>query len=294
MLRQLPLRDDAAGVSCGFSRSGFTYVELIVGLAVGAIVLGAGVIAFSAITTNHPLRLRAEPIPITAAVNINFYDISSNTVSVPYAPSVGASAQAEVMREMFSEDLRSSVGIYVLSRPGVNSIRLRNLPLPSNVDPRTLTNAAAFSALLVNQSEYVVNSSNAIRGPSTTTYVLDASVMSNTLTVRCLYETDFIPIASPKGVFASVRRYVNFTLTHYYHVFYPGQTNTFSPLGYFYPRGTTVGSTTINRPFYLLWWPDPMAQEMPAPPSTLDTRSSYTNTFGSSSFFFVAPMFPHL
>jgi len=97
-------------------------------------------------------------------------------------------------------------------------------------------------------------------------------------------------------------------LTDYYHVFYPGQANNFSPLAVFFSKASLGSSGTpaidryrqaADRPFYFVWWPDPARKNLAsgyAPESLTNTnpRWDYSGMAGATSFFFVIPAFPPL
>ena len=195
------------------------------------------------------------------------------------------------MRERLNSDVSAAAATFLLGRDGLNSYRQETITFTN--DGRTILTPQTFRSLLTNSSDFSSTTTNAVQTVNSSLYILNASTTNNTLRIRCIYETDFVPIASPLGVYASVRRYEGFRLTDYYHIFYPDQTNTFRPAGYIYGTGT-VNSVTITRPFYLQWWPDPLATFLPPVTSGGQTRAGYTNMANQTPYFFVIPAFPAL
>jgi len=270
---------------------GFTYVELIVAISIAAGVLTAAVMAFGTISGTKIVSIRSENITLGTSVLTNFFASTNPLISVPQAPNYGALAQAEIMRERLHQDLSSSVASFLLGRDGLNSTRVETITFTN--DGRTIMTPMAFRGLLTNSSDFSSSATNALQTVNSSLYILNASTTNDTLRIRCVYETDFVPIASPLGVYASVRRYQGVQLTDYYHIFYPGQTNTFRPAGYVFNRGT-VNGVNVSRPFYLLWWPDPLARLLPSVTSGGQARAGYTNMANQTPYFFVIPAFPAL
>jgi hypothetical protein len=266
-------------------------VELVVALSIAAIVLTAAVLAFGTISGTKLVSIRSENISLGSTTLTNYFASTNSPLSVPRAPNYGAMAQAELMRNRLHEDLSSAVAAFLLGRDGLNSFRPTTIEFTN--DGRTILTPMAFRAILPNAADFSTSATNALQTVNSSLYLMDASTTNSILRVRCIYETDFLPIASPPGVYVSVRRYRGFQLTDYYHVFYPDQTNTFRPLGYVYNTGT-VNGVEVKKPFYLLWWPDPMAARLPDATSGGQARAGYTNMANQTSLSFVIPAFPDL
>lgn len=271
--------------------AGFTYVELVVALSISAIVLTAAVMSYGTITGMSVVSIRNEIIRLPSAAQFNFYSLTNNNISVPRAPNYGTLAQAEALRERLYRDVSSAAAVFLLGRDGLNTERSQSNAI--SIDMRTNMTPAAFRALLPNSAEFSATATNVIQTTNSSLYVLNASTTNSQLSIRCIYETDFVPITSPPGIYASVRRYDGNTLTDYYHVFYPQTNNTFRPLGYVFNQVST--NVTVQNPFSLVWWPDPSVPRLPVSAgSGSSARTGYTNMANHTSFFFALPMFPPL
>jgi len=278
--------------SLKFPCAGFTYVELVVALSISAIVLTAAVMAYGTITRMSVVSIRNEVIRLPSAAQLNnFYSLTNSDLSVPRAPNYGTLAQAEALKERLYQDVSSAAAVFLLGRDGLNTVRSQSNAVSGDV--RTNMTPAGFRALLPNAADFSATATNVIQTTNSSLYILNASTSTNQLSIRCIYETDFVSITSPPGIYASVRRYDGSALTDYYHVFYPQTNNTFRPLGYVFNRASA--NVTVQSPFSLVWWPDPSVSRLP---NTLGTGSSartgYTNMASHTSFFFVLPMFPPL
>ena len=162
-------------------------------------------------------------------------------------------------------------------------------------------------------------------------FVLGYSKYPAYLKVNAIYDIDLVRFTAdkePNGIHASVKRYAdsssstNPTQLSYlggYDVFYPPsvpnatqesqwRTDGFVPLFVTFERAVRLAlretPSTIDRfkraserPFYLIWWPDPAARHLGAIANTFassDPRQAYNHMAGRTSFMFVVPMFPAL
>jgi hypothetical protein len=296
----MPLRDRA--------RAGFTFVELVVAMCIGAGVIMVAVLAYGAIARNGPARHQTN-VHLTNAASL--YNTTNSLIAVSEAPSFAAAAMAESMRERLLRDISSASAVCCLSRNKANAtgLRVTNLALPTNFEERQMVTPENFRTNLIEPTPNVYTAySGATTSTNLSIYILGSSGTATNVLVKAIYETDFVNIGDPPGVYASVRRYVGTTMTDYYHVFYPGQTNDFSPLAAFFER-SSLGSTgtaavdryrkAAERPFYFVWWPDPARKNLSSDylPETLDSTNSrfiYSGMSGATSFFFVIPAFPPL
>lgn len=316
----------------GFQRraGGFSSVELLLAIAIGAAVIGAAAIAYGSIARNLP-RVGSSAILTLDSTKIgNFYGLNQTTLQASVAPSYGSLARAEDMRERFLADTLSATAVYCLSRTDINTYRpysiaynpATDLVLDTNVNFRQhlinkgLTTAAAFT----NKRNYDSTSTNA------TIFVLGYSSISTVLTVSAIYEIDVVrPVSPTTGYYASVRRYVASpdtaaALTQYYDVYYPApptppgtlkaDTENFAPIWISFERlnrkdkPETVDidrfKAAREKPFYFVWWPDPAARTLGMQfasnnayaPS--DPRKIYNHMAGRTSFMFTVSMFPSL
>jgi hypothetical protein len=175
---------------------------------------------------------------------------------------------------------------------------------------------SGLNTLLATGPNIAPNSRNA------TIFVLRNHDKVKNLRVKAVYEIDVAQInGSPRGFYASVRRYVKAEtadltakLTASFDVFYPAfdvagwpsTTDDFRPLWVAFERvnrmdGAPAASSyrkARERPFYLIWWPDPNAQSLGryratnGAYSSTDPRSLYNHMAGRTSYMFAVPMFP--
>jgi len=305
-----PRRESSSGAE------GFTYVELVVALGIGAAVIVAAVLAYGTIANNGVSR-RQVNVTIGSTAMAAFYGSTNPNnvqVAVSEAPSFAATAMANSLRERFWGDLASASAVVCLARNEPNTVRPTNLILPTGLDARTLVTPENFRTNLIqtNAGIYTNFSTNSLGNGATVTkglsiYVLYSAVNATNITVDAIYESDWLTVTNaPSGVYASVRRYVGNTMTDYYHVFYPGATHTptnHPSAAFFTKSDTTTGDSRYrlaeNRPFYFVWWPDPMNQtngsEYPGE-TTIPTsaRGDYMLQSGATSYFLTFPAFPSL
>ncbi len=312
--------------------AGFTFVEMVVALGIGAMVVAVGAMAYGTIASNGISRRQID-VHIGADNASAFYGAPTNDqFAVSEAPSFTAAAMATSLRQRLYDDMLYATAIVCLARSGPNTIRPTNFLLPANLDARTLVSPEDFRNRLIdtNAGIYTNFSTNSLGNGVTfannsTIYVLYAGTSSTNIAVDAIYESDWVGVTNgTPGVYASVRRYVGTTMTDYYHVFYPvdnpdgAHTNgIFSPIqrpvsfpaaAFFSRAGTTNGDSRYriaeNQPFYFIWWPDPMGKSIlsqhPDPTqaakilSPTNASDYYTLQFGAASYFLVLPAFPSL
>ncbi|MEI6278854.1 MAG: prepilin-type N-terminal cleavage/methylation domain-containing protein [Verrucomicrobiae bacterium] len=302
-----------------FRSSGFTFVELLVALCIGATVLVVAVMAYSAIGSSAPSR-RQVNVQIGLANMVNFYPGSlGTTVAVSEAPSMGATAMANSMRERLCSDISFATAVCCLARNKGNFLRPTNISIPTNIDARTLVSPDQFRAIIDTNSAVYTNfnsTTNLINGATTATnltiYILCSTNSSTNIDVRAIYESDWVTVTNaPAGTYASVRRYNGESMTDYYHVFYPNKTNNAfqRPVAAFFTKSSTTNGDADyrkaeNRPFYFVWWPDPswvpypnataLTSKYPTETTSTNARGDYMNQAGTTSYFFVIPAFPSL
>lgn len=322
---------------------GFSLIELMLVAAVGTVVFTAGALAFRVVANNQRAAGSFQSVPLPAATGQNFYGGPLTSVDSYTAPNFGRCSQADVMRTMFLEEVSKSVAVFALPRGiHINTIRGRTLNLYNRL-PQSLDTPAAFLAFLqanpdtatkaqvfVNYrgvppdsatTNYTVVDPDTLESStvSSTDYVTNASIFllqpsgSNTqLWIRCVYEIDYVDIpVNPDNpdvpcVFASVRRYVADTLTHYYDVVYRDATRAQAgpAVAHFERADRAVYSETGldkykkagNQPFYLIWWPDPGLNRLRGTTATTYSASTpqaaYAKHEGQTSYFLVVPQFP--
>lgn len=264
------------------------------------------------------------------------------------APNFGRCSQADSLRTLFLEDVEKSIAVFALPRGGhINTIRGRTLNLYGYL-PQSFDTPAAFRSFLLANSDTsaaaqvfsnyrgappesgtVTTSSTdpdtgAIVLTTTTLPICNATIFllqpsgSNTqLWIRSVYEIDYIGLtpdannsAAPDVpcVFASVRRYVNDTLTHYYDCVFRDAATTDAGIACAHferaDRAVYVEAAAdkfkraANQPFYLIWWPDPGMSRLKGTAAVNyagnTPQSAYARHEGQTSYFFVVPQFPAL
>lgn len=297
-----------------FSRGteGFTFVEIVVALAIGAAVIVAAVMAFGAVNSQGLSRRQ-----VTVDIGINnafaFYGWTDAKAAVSEAPSFAATAMANSLRDQFLDDVSAATAVVCLARNKPNTFRPTNFAIPASLDARTLLTPENFRTNLIdtNGTIYTNFSTNSFGNGATTAtnlsvYMLYAADNMTNVTVDAIYESDFVPCTNPNGTYATVRRYVGTNMTGYYHVFYPDVTNNVytRPRAAFFSRSAGSGGDSRyrqaeNRPFYFMWWPDPSTRDLASdyPTETNSpsgARADYMQQSGATSFFFTFPAFPPL
>ena len=301
---------------------GWTFVEMLVAVSLSAVFMGAAALVFGSITANSKRLTTVLDVNIGVPANQNFYGQSGDTVSVYSAPSYGKAAYAQEFRDLIREDTEYASGVYCLPRVLANTIRPEFLRYfagdpGSTLPPPRLDTPEAFRAFLASveptsaaiYDTAIRNVPNAAR-PNTSLYILSPETDPGYIRVRAVYEIDFLTPTNMAGTYASVRRYKNNTLTHYYDIFYEAGPGT--PL---YPsfiafersaRSAVSEGTAIDRfkvagdnPFYFLWLPDPainpnkVATGAAVAPAS-SPLAAYEFMGAKSSFHLVLPMFPGL
>lgn len=263
------------------------------------------------------------------------------------APNFGRCSQADVLRTLFLEEVGKCVAVFALPRNvNVNTIRGRILNLYGRL-PQSLDTPAAFLSYLKANDDTkvaaevftsyrgappdtattVVQTTNpdgtvspkTYSGPLTNAsiFLIQPSGSNSQLWVRAVYEIDYVNLpvnandpAAPDVpcVFASVRRYVDSTLTHLYDVVYREATVAdVGPPCVNFERGERIVYSesavdpfkkAANQPFYMIWWPDPGMPRLTGTTATAygtaAPQSAYSKHEGQTSYFFVVPQFPPL
>lgn len=304
----------------GSQRRGFTLVEFLLALAIGAGVIAAGAIAYGTITKSMGRSASYEKVQLTAGVLNAFYGddefaAGATEVGAYFAPSYGRAAMANVVRGRLLDDVGGATAVFCLSRAGqtTSSQRPSSIPLNPNYDARRLDSPNAFLTHLEVAVPATASVFSAYRGAATaqnlSIFVLEPSHDVKALAVRAIYEVDFVAATEPPGIYATVRRYQGGVCSNFYDVFYPASAGTveFLPVVASFERiarlATNEGANDLfkvagNRPFSMVWWPDPAADTLKVETAmTFDStepRSAYQAMTGRTSFFLVLPLFPAL
>lgn len=263
------------------------------------------------------------------------------------APNFGRCSQADSLRTLFLEEVEKSVAVFILPRGGhVNTIRGRTInlygTLPQSLDtpaafreflaanPDTGTAAQVFTAYrgvppesatvttttIDQDTGDTVVTTSTLAVTNATVFLLQPSGSNTQLWIRSVYEVDYLGLtpnannaAAPDVpcVFASVRRYVDYTLTHYYDCVFRDSvvSDAGVPCAHFERADRTVVTEgapdvfkkAVNQPFYLMWWPDPgftRLQGTGGGYAAGTPQAAYARHEGQTSYLFVIPQFPAL
>jgi len=308
---------------------GFSLVELAFVSAMSASVFGAAVLAFRAISVQQTRSTNYGRVAIGAANLQNFYGLrSTSTFNTWFAPNYGRSIRSEEMRELFHSDVEAASAVFGLPRAGRSNVRPTAVALPASTPGMQVDTPAAFLSVLNASEPDAGTIFSTYRGlppaaaSNGSVFIVQPSLNTepNQLTVRSVWEVDLVPVvggtSTPGGTYATVRRYVGTTLTHYYDTFYKDDATAFGPVMVHFertarassgPSATTAGEAfkrAGSHSFYLMWWPDPGAPNLRpsggGTPADLngtalaagDFRNGYAQHYGQTSLFFVVPMFP--
>ena len=308
---------------------GFSLVELAFVSAMSVSVFGAAVLGYRAISVQQTKATNYGRVTIGSANLQNFYGLrGTSTFNTWFAPNYGRSIRAEEMRELFYHDIEAASSVFALPRSGRSSVRPTAIGLSSSTPGLLVDTPEAFLTVLSASESAAATTFSTYRGlPPThagnaSIFLIQPSLNSepNQLTVRSIWEIDFVPIvgstSTPGGTYATVRRYVGTTLTHYYDTFYKDDSSSFGPPVVHFERaarassgpGATATGEAFKRAgahsFYFVWWPDPGAPNLRPSGGTTPTdlagsaitgsdfRTGYAAHYGQTSLFFVVPMFP--
>lgn len=305
-------RGAAEFLQAGSSRYfGFSLVELLVALAIGAAVITVGVMIFGNLGAGTRATSTFENVTIGTSAMQNFFGINATSVDAPVAPNYGQRAQADRLRDLFWEDVEKSSAVYCLGRSGLNATHPLTITLPAGWQGRTAADLpSGFRAVIDPSGATFADYRGASSATNASIFLLRPSVGVGELLVQAVYDIDLVPTTSPLGTYVSVRRYRSTTMTDYYGVFYPAGVGTvaFSPLVVLFERAarsTVSEGAAVDRvkvaagaPFYFVWWPDPAAADLELATvgsyGSTDPRASYPSMGGRTSLFFAVPMFPAL
>ncbi len=301
---------------------GWTFVEMLVAISLSAVFMGAAALVLASITANSKRLATVVTVEIGNTTKQAFYAQGGNTVGAYAAPNFGRAALAQEFRDLLRDDAESAAFVHCLPRALPNPIRPEFLRYPAGDADATgpaprLDTPEAFRQFLA-QAETASAGiyDTAIRNvpdpsrPNTSIFIVAPSEEPGYLRVRAVYEIDFVATTKPAGTYASVRRYRNGSLTHYYDAFYqsgsgPLPTPSFVAFERTARRAVIEGIATDRfkvagwTPFYLVWLPDPAinphavpAAAATAPASSL--LSAYEHVGARSSLGLVLSMFPEL
>lgn len=315
------------GPSTRASREGaFTLTEILVSLSIAAMVISAASLLFQSIGANSKRLAAIVPFPIGTVAANNFFGLTASEISVYSAPNYGRASSAELLREVFWDDVGTATAVHCLARNSINTVRPASIPFPPAPNPVRLDTAEAFRLHLITEfpsaSTIFLPYRNVPVATNGSIFIMGRSASETDIDMIAVYEIDFLSSGNPAGKYATVRRYEDGDLTDYYDAFFPDPlepvagAEPFQPLFVAFERRSRLGLTEVpgshsapddwpdrfkvarERPFYMIWWPDPSVPLLePATGWTgasSDPRSEYGHMAGRTSFMFTVPMFPAL
>lgn len=301
---------------------GWTFVEMLVAISLSAIFLGAASLVFASISVNSRRLTTVVTVNVGSANRQNLYGQAGDTLGTYSAPNFGRAASAADFRDLFRGDAAAASFLHCLPRSVRNTIRPEFLTFPAGspnatTRPPRLDTPEAFrqflaQALPASAAIYdtpIRNYPPANR-PNTTVFMVGPSQDAGFLRVRAVYEIDYLATTSPAGTYATVRRYRNGSLTHYYDVFFEAGSGSLPVPSFVAFENTSrlavVEGSEIDpfkiasrEPFYLLWLPDPSLNPLRMPAASasapFSSPTSASEHPGSRSNLCLAlPMFPGL
>lgn len=220
---------------------GFTSVELLLVLALSAVILGGAVVSYGTLVRSQPSVSSMVAVPLGSTRSLNFYGTIKNIVDVGMAPQYGALSLAEELREQFLTDTLSATAVYCLPRDGINTWKPSLIAYNSSTDSE-LDTPQKFRAHIIARAGVSSSLYRDYRNPlndgtsvpqNASIFVLGYSKYSGYLKVNAIYDIDLIRFTGatePNGIHASVKRYADATsstppatLTYMggYDVFFP-------------------------------------------------------------------------
>ncbi len=304
------------------SARGWTFVEMLVAIALSAIFLGAASLVYQSITINSKRLTTILDVEIGEKLNLNFYGVKGDVIRTYSAPNYGKAALVQEFRDKLLDDCESSNAIFCLPRNKLNTLRPEFIRYaagdPGSTTPRpVLDSPEAFRTFLASVEptskaiyDAAIRTTPPKTHPSTTIYMLAPETNPGYIRVHAIWEFDFVTPANLAGSYASVRRYKNNTLTDFYDTYFSeGPGDPFFPQFAAFERssrqavneGAAIDRFKIARgnPFYMIWLPDPANNFQKSPPfvstdPATSPRQEYGAMAGRTSFTVAIPMFPNL
>jgi len=299
------------------SLGAYTFVELLVALAIAAGVITVAILAYSASSYSKSKFLAYTDVTLPAGTLANMYGSTGSVVTAHAAPNFGRSAMAEMLKAKLYEDLADASAVFCLSRSVSSDVRPAFIPVTHDYDFTQISTPETFRQLLESEigtsAGVFTDYRGTAPGPNSSLFILSRSPASDKIRVKAIYECDIVTAVSPAGSYASVRRYQNAgsgaVCTHFYDIFYPKSSSegAFSPVAAFFERKARLAidednfdlfKRAENQPFYFWWWPDPAAasleNDLTAASSPAETRDMYRTMNGRTAYFLVIPAYPAL
>lgn len=249
---------------------GFSSMELVLVLALSAMVLGGIVVSYGTLVRSQPQVAGTVDIPLTSTRLNTFYNTSDAKLRTTHtAPSYGSLAEAEKLREQFHHDILSATAVFCLPRSGDNTWKPAYIPYngdtaeeldtPQKFRSHIIDVAGAPSTLYQDFRNPGIGS-NTLQ-PNASIFILTYTADASNLRVLAIYDIDVIRLTTanqPLGFHASVKRYADPTgspagtaysliFSAGYRVFYPPANPTASTAADFSSDGFTPLFVSFER-----------------------------------------------
>lgn len=206
------------------SRGGFSTLELLVVLALGAVILSGVMVTYGTLMAGRTNISETMEVTLPVARATNFFGAGApNIRTIPVAPSYGALARAEKLREEFNRDALAAASIFCLYRRTAvvtNTLRYNWFPYNAATDGQ-IDSPTAFYNLLVRKypgaaTIFEVPANPGAAAPPSkvpdahaTIFMTSFTADSDKLAILATYEVDVsrYEAAKPWGFYASVRKY---------------------------------------------------------------------------------------
>lgn len=203
-----------------FQTAGFSSLELLLVLALSAIVIGGAVVSYGTLTRHQPSVASFISVPLGTDRMTHFYAQSATTRNTPSAPHYGTVALAEELREQFYHDVISATAVFCLPRVAHNQWRPAFIPynpvIHGELDTPEKFRAHIIAAAGVPASLYLPyrnpeNTASTAPAANASIFILAFSKYENQMKVLAIYDIDVIRFSSgtPQGFYASVKRYTD-------------------------------------------------------------------------------------
>lgn len=250
---------------------GFSSVELLLVISLSAIVLGSIVVVYGTLARNQPNVGSVVSVALDDTRLRNFYSSTdAERRNTSTAPSYGALAVAEEMREQFYHDVISATAVFCLPRNIDNVWKPSYIPYDRLTDDEIDT-PQKFRAHIIRKGLVPSSLYLDLRNPGTSSaaiptnasiFILSYTDQSQYLRVQAIYDIDvirFVDAKGPLGFHASVKRFtdpfpvvagnVSYSLVFSggYSVFYPPADPTAKAAADFSKDGFTPLFVTFER-----------------------------------------------
>lgn len=252
------------------SPRGFTTVELLVVVALSAIVMGGVVVTYGTIVRNQPRLSAIVSVPLGADRMSAFYGISTTTFDTPSAPNFTGLSRAEELREAFINDTTSATAVFCLGRDNANTYKPSviaydpalhgELDTPQKFRSHLIT-LGAVSSTVYRDFRNPLNDGVTLP-PNASIFVLGYSKYAGYLKVTAIYDIDVVLIRedpAPLGYHASVKRFAD-------------------------PTGATTPTTMVFAGSYEVMYPPYVTTKVVGRPEAEPTYANYPTEWQDNGF----------